>query len=182
MKLLGLTLDKNLTFKSFTKESRRKGFYAIWKLKRLHATGVCREDIKKVYLAYIRSTLEYGLMPTYNDAQKQSIEAVQRRATKSILGIKKLYGDDVMPYESRLEELGIESLSVRMQGRMDKFSQKSSVQRWCEDDIQEKLMTDTGQRRKTSTRPFIAPRCNTTRRQNGPVQQMIVSLNKQAMS
>ena len=121
--LLGLPLDRNLTFKSYTKERRRKGMFALWKLRRLQASGVSADDMKKSYSAYIRSILEYGLMPCYKmltDNQKQEIEAVQRRATKTLLGIRKLYGDDVPSYEERLRKLGLEYFDTRMQNRLEK--------------------------------------------------------------
>ena len=49
LKLLGLTLEANPTFKSFSKGRRRKGIFAMWKLKRLQASGISTIHLKAVY-------------------------------------------------------------------------------------------------------------------------------------
>ena len=97
LRLLGLQLDKNLTFKSLTKERRKNGFFALWNLIRLKASGIGIDHVKLAYTTYVRSSLEYGLQPCFSmltEGQQQDIEAVQRRATRSILGIRKRYGPD----------------------------------------------------------------------------------------
>ena len=178
--LLGIPLDRNLTFKTFTKERRRKGLFSLWKLRRLQANGVSQEDMRKAYSSYVRSILEYSLVPCYNllnDQQKRDIETVQRRATKTMLGIKQLFGSEVPDYEIRLKELDLKSIEDRVQERLEKFAFKSEFSDWCKQYFQIKPGDSIGGRRPTTTRPYLVPKCRTTRRQNGPIFKMLEYLN-----
>ena len=128
LKLLGVKIDKNLTFDSFVKDKRKSGFFSLWQLKRLEATGISRRHMKAAYEIYVRSKIEYGLLPCIHmltDEQTEKIEAVQRRATKTILGIKKRYGPDVPSYEARLDTLKLLRVKDRTVLRFNDFALKA---------------------------------------------------------
>lgn len=134
----------------------------------------------QAYTAYVRSILEYGLLPCIrllHDDRLKDIEAVQRRATKTLLGIKKKFGPDVPEYSDRLCMLGLKSLSERMDTRIASFAQKIEFQEWCSEYFIQKAKNTPMDCRPTSVRPYLLPRCNTTRRQNGPIHTAISYLN-----
>ena len=57
------------------------------------------------YNSYIRSGVEFGLLPVasmLNTGQYEDLEDVQRKATRTILNIRKRYGPDVPDYIDRL--------------------------------------------------------------------------------
>ena len=180
VKLLGVPIDHNLTFKTYAKERRRKGMFAMWKLLRLQASGVSQHHMELAFKSYVRSIIEYSLMPCARmlpDARFKEIEGVQRRATKTLLGIQKKFGPDVMPYEDRLEKLKLESLSKRMDDRLGNFALKMESQSWCSTYLNRKMETRAGPRRTTTTRPYLLPKCDTTRKQNGPLYRAVSYLN-----
>ena len=110
VKLLGVVIDKNLTFESFVKDKRKKGFFSLWNLKRLEASGISLKHLKIAYESYVSSKIDYGLVsafPMLNQGQIESLECVQRRATRTFLSISKRYGPDVPSYDSRLSDLGM---------------------------------------------------------------------------
>ena len=65
--------------------------------------------VKKLYVAYMRPTLEYAsvIWNPISICLEQEVERVQRRFTKALCGMKKL------AYEDRLARLQLESLTSR---------------------------------------------------------------------
>ena len=154
-----------------------------WKLKRLQAAGVSVHHMKTAYTTYIRSTVEYGLIPAWNlltDDQKNSLEAVQRRVTRTLLGIGKRFGEDVPSYEERVVQLAIPTMKERMMYRTGDFAKKLERHPLYANFFQEN--PELGRRRPTSTRPYLQPLCHTNRRANAPIMAAVTYINRLSSS
>ena len=105
---LGVLIDRNLkasrqAFAARNKANRMLGFIGR------NVSYRSRDVIKRLYLAYVRPHLEYCVQawgPHYQQ-DLDLLEAVQRRATRMIPGIRRL------EYKDRLKDLGMFSLRRR---------------------------------------------------------------------
>ena len=126
LKLLGVTLDQDLTLNALAKDRRRAGLFATYGLQQLQAQGVTGIHLKSAYVGYVRPITEYGLLSAstlLNKSQWAMIEAVQRRALKVVLGFPPLaYGPEIPQYNQRLQELSLLSLEDRTAKKFCHFS------------------------------------------------------------
>lgn len=86
-------------------------------------------------------------MPCYpylTDEQRYDVEITQRSATKTLLNIKKKFGDDVPSYEERLVELEMEGLGERTTSRLNDYAVKIEFQPWCAQFFDRKNPTEVG--------------------------------------
>ncbi|KAI8485683.1 hypothetical protein Bbelb_365170 [Branchiostoma belcheri] len=95
IKVLGLTIQNNLKWDqqvdSMVKSSNRR-LYMVRRLKRF---GVSVPDLVSVYTVYVRPILEYAVpvwYPTLTTKQSKTLERIQMRACKIILGSHGLIG------------------------------------------------------------------------------------------
>ena len=75
--------------KSFTREKVAKGEKNLWFLRQLRQHTTNQATLKKTCESYIRSALEYALSSVtsmLSQGQVDSIEHIQKKATKLILG------------------------------------------------------------------------------------------------
>ena len=65
IKILGLTLQNDLKWKSNTNNMTRKAYKRLWIIKRLKKAGANKEDLIDVYTKQVRSVVEFGV-PVWN--------------------------------------------------------------------------------------------------------------------
>ena len=109
------------------------------------------------------------------DDQWEQIEKVQRRATRTILGIKKWYGDGVPRYHDRIDTLKLMTIEERI-----KFKCQQHAERHEFDSRYNKyfILRDKLHSMNTrESRPYFEPIYNTNRRRDSPVMRMISYLN-----
>ena len=130
LRLLGTQVQEDFRFDALARERRRAGLYATFQLARLREQGVEPRHLKIVYLSFVRSVTEYGLLPAYHlllDKHWRAVESVQRRATRVILGYrqKSSGSDDCPEYDERLLQLKLERLQHRTKSRFESFILKT---------------------------------------------------------
>ena len=62
MKMLGLIVRNDLTWKSNTDTMTQKAYSRLWILKRLKKQGANLEDLKDIYIKQVLSVLEFGAL------------------------------------------------------------------------------------------------------------------------
>lgn len=105
---LGVIVDENLKFHEHTAEVIKKARRILAIIKRTFSY-LDRRIFKKLYQALVRPILEYGNIiwgPMFIADQKK-IEGIQRRATKLVVKGRNI------PYQTRMQELSLPSLSFR---------------------------------------------------------------------
>ena len=81
MKLLGLKIRNDLSWKSNTDSMVKRAYNKLWMIKRLIRQGANLEDLTDIYVKQVRSILEFGV-PVWNSGLTQEevsdIERVQK--------------------------------------------------------------------------------------------------------
>ena len=172
-KLLGVTLDNQLTLDCHVGKRKAAAMCALWSIQRLKNQGVMTEHLRFAYEAFVRSVLEYSIVPLYpmlNKGQLETLESVQHIATRVLLNYKHT------PYSDRLATLGLQELKDRWKFQFEKLSLKSEHHPCLRSHfIQNKTVHTMKMRHQ---RPYEFPICRTERYRNSPVNQAIVNVNK----
>lgn len=119
-KLLGVTVDDQLTWKQHVSNIVRSASFKIYMLRRLRSLGTPTEELRGVYLTFILPKLMYA-SPAWSSSltltQQQQLERVQKRAFRVIMG--PAYRD----YEHALSHLSLPRLSARHREALVKFGE-----------------------------------------------------------
>ena len=122
MKLLGLILRNDLSWKSNTASMVVRAYSKLWMIKRLKGQGANLDDLTDIYIKQVRSILEFGV-PVWNSGLIQDEVADIERVQKSFLHIA--LGHDYCDYESALDESNLEMLSTRRTRLCKSFALKT---------------------------------------------------------
>ena len=109
-KLLGVTLDRRMTFRAHTERIAAKMTARLQQLRRLagRSWGCCADDLRTVYLAYIRSVADYCgacYLPAASESTTRRLEIIQRKAARVITGCVASTPVDALEREANLMPL-----------------------------------------------------------------------------
>ena len=109
-KLLGTIISSDIRWHKNTELLVQKAYKRMQILHKLVSFGVNREDLKEIYILYIRSVLELNC-PVWHfsltDEENTSLERIQKIACRLILK------SDYQDYQQALRELNLETLNER---------------------------------------------------------------------
>ena len=125
MKLLGLVLSNELSWKANTANMTKKAYKKLWMIKRLKLNGATYEDLTDVYVKQVRSILDFGT-PVWNSNLKQEDVLDIERVQKSFLHIA--LGNMYINYESALDRMNLETLKERRTNICSNFAIPASKQ------------------------------------------------------
>jgi len=120
-KLLGTIIQDDLKWDLNTANIVKKANSRMELLKRVASFGAPIDDLKKIYVLYVRSVLEHSSVVWHSsltDENSEDLERVQKSAMKIILGNK------YMDYRSALNYLQLDNLHDRRQELCERFAQK----------------------------------------------------------
>ena len=120
-KLLGTIITNDLKWDKNTEFIVQKANARMELLRKLSNFNVSIEDLKNIYVLFVRSQLEQSAVVWHSaltEENKSDLERVQRSALKIILGKK------YMSYEKSLNYLGLETLEERRESLCLKFALK----------------------------------------------------------
>ena len=175
-RLLGVQIQQDLKMDSYVKARRKSASFALWHLRKLSAAGVKGDHLLQAFKSYVRSKLEYALMPTYpllTRKQWNSLESIQKRATRLILGITVQYGPSVPSYQDRLQQLGLESIEMRTKARWEKFA----IENEFAPQYQQYFEVCRNGANVRKPRDYVVPKARTTRYKNAPFCRMAAFFN-----
>ena len=115
-KLLGTVLTNNLSWKKNTKELVKKGFRRMQLLNTAASFTDSRDDLKGIYLTYVRSVVEQSAVVWHSSLTKKDrndLERVQKAAVRVIIS-----------YKNGLKKLKIDSLEERRKKLCLSFAKK----------------------------------------------------------
>ena len=119
-KLLGTIITDDLKWNSNTEEIVKKANQRMLLLRKSSDFTTKTEDLKAIYLSYVRGTLEQSSVlwgSTLSEENKSDIERVQKNACRIILG------KNYTSYEESLHLIGLETLEERRKHLALKFSE-----------------------------------------------------------
>ena len=105
---LGIWLSSSLSFSHHHQLAAQRG-YSVWSMIKRAFPRIDPEDFKTLFGVHVRPLLEYASQVVHTGLCKdtQTLERVQRAATKSVRGLRHL------SYEDRLERLNLYPLDIR---------------------------------------------------------------------
>ena len=106
--LLGLIIDDRLSWWPLVRDLVKRAKAKVWSLAKYWEAGASREQLLSVYVARVRSTLEYGSQVfdcLLNESQAEELEAVQQMCLQIIMG------SSSGSYGSNLSSLGLVTLA-----------------------------------------------------------------------
>ena len=106
IKVLGVTVDKNLTFKEHIDKSVSKANSRIHGLTVFKRAGLNQGGLLRLYISNMRSVVTYGApawFPLLSETTRTKLEGVQRVTLKVIL-------PEYSSYDERLDKTGLKTL------------------------------------------------------------------------
>jgi hypothetical protein len=122
VKLLGLVIRSDLSWKSNTENLCKKAYNRLWMLRNLKKLGVNKTELIDVYNKQCRSVLELAVpawAPGLTGTEIKQLERVQKTAFAIILG------DGYRSYKHALQKLGMKSLESRRKDLCLAFGKKA---------------------------------------------------------
>ena len=173
MKLLGTTITNDLKWEENTKDLVKKGNARMCLLRAVSNFDPPLQDLKKIYIQYIRSILEQSCVVWHSSLTQEdteNIERVQKNALRVILR------SNFQDYESALEKLNLESLEERREKLCLSFAKKCQRIPQARELFKEKTKIHPMNLRNTEK--YHVNIFNTTRYQSSAVPYMQRLLNK----
>ena len=175
MKLLGLVVSNDLTWKSNTEYLTKKAYGRLWAIQRLVKNGASLEDLVDIYNKQVRSVLEFGV-PVWNSSlTKEEVKDIER-VQKSFHQIA--LGTDFLNYADALDQTGLDTLEIRRTklclGFAKKAAKHTKHSHW---------FAKRNDQRIPNTRNvklnFSEPTCRLERFRNSPIPYLTRILNEQ---
>lgn len=161
MKLLGVTVQSNLRWDIHIKDIVSKASRRLYTLCILKKSNVPISDMIVIYTCYIRPIIEYACQVWHSsitEQQANSIESIQKRAIRIILG------HQYSSYTSTLETLSIQSLKDRREDLVYKFGVKLLHSTRFRDFLPPYRESTSGRQLRSSTLSGLPmPKCRTER-------------------
>ena len=171
LKLLGLKITNDLSWKSNTKHMVLRAYKKLWIVKRLKSQGANLSDLVDIYVKQVRSILEFGV-PVWNSGLTLEEITDIERVQKSFLHI--VLGHQYQDYQSALEIAHLETLVQRRLKLCKKFAMKASRhpkhRKWF-------VKTEPGPNTRSDKQLYKSPICKLTRTRKGPIPYLTNLLN-----
>ena len=173
LKLLGVTVDSDMSFKSHIETISARLRSRTWALAKLRKKGLDQAKLVKAYTSLIRPVCEYAC-PAWQSLltadQSEKLERQQSQALKNIfVGISA---------SKMRDKAGIALLSKRREKICSKFSSKCinniRTRHW----FQERRATTYSRRMNINYPRYLEPAARTNRFRNSPKNDLIRLLNK----
>ena len=175
LKVLGVTIDSDMTFRSHIEKLAAKARARTWALSKLRKKGLGAEKLVRVYCGLIRPVLEY-CAPAWHSlltaGQSESLERQQSQALKNI------YGTGMSAAKLRTRA-GIETLNKRRMKMSLKFAKKCLTNPRCQSWFQERGNPTYQRRSSVNYRKYREPIARTDRFRNSPKNFLIRLLNSE---
>lgn len=175
LKVLGLTLDSNFTFKSHVENLRNKMRRKTWALLKMKKAGLCQRDLIQSYKTLIRPVVEYVVPvwhPLITAEQASELERQQTQALRNIFG-------PGMSAKRMRETADIDSQSSRREKMCLKFANKCLNNKRCVGWFTERPPSMYARRLNTKYPRFHVPLARTDRYRNSPKNYLRGLLNRQ---
>ena len=122
IKLLGVLIRSDLSWKSNTDLMCKRAFIRLWIIRRLKFMGASETDLLDVYEKQIRCVVEFAVAAWNSSLTKYEIKQLER-VQKAALAI--ILGDKYVNYDNALSLAGLKYLSVRRNQLCLNFAKKA---------------------------------------------------------
>ena len=174
-KLLGTFISNNLSWNKNTREIVKKAFRRMQLMYRAANFTNSREDLKAIYLTYIRSVLEQSAVVWHSSLTRKNrndLERVQKAAVRVILG------KNYSTYKNGLKMLRIDTLDKRREKLCLSFAKKCLNNEKVKDMFP--LNKTEHQMMKRKTRKYQTFKANTNKLKKSALPYMRKLLNDES--
>ena len=171
-KLLGTFLTDDLKWNKNTAEIVKKGWRRMQLLNRAAGFTSNKQDLKKIYLVYIRSILEQSAVVWHSSLtakNRRDLERVQKAAVRVIMG------QNYISYKNGLEYLHLENLNQRRKMLCLRFAKNSLKNEKVSQMFPKNVTKHSMKKRKT--RKYKSKFARTKRYQKSSIPYMVDLLN-----
>ena len=170
-KLLGTIIQNDLKWDSNTSRLVKRANARMQLLHKLYEFGATREDMREIYISYIRSILEQNSVVWHSSLTEENIQDLERIRKSACKIIMK---NNNIEYIKSLQILNLESLSDRRQILFENFAYKS----FRSETIYFETNNKTHVMQTRHPEAFQVTHCNTQRLKDSAIPQMQELLNQ----
>ena len=174
MKILGVTLDRDCTFRSHVDNLQRRLRARTWALSRLRKKGLSTDRLLRAYKCLIRPTVEYASPAWHSLLSAEQSDRIERQ---QIQALKNIYGPGLSASKMR-SKADLPLLRTRREEITLKFAQKATTNKRCSGWFVERAAPKYARRASTNYPRYQEPTARTDRFRNSPINYMIRLLNK----
>ena len=175
MKILGVTLDSDASFKTHVDKLASKLRSKTWALSRLRKKGLPEDKLIRTYKCLIRPTVEYA-SPAWHSlltaGQAAHLERQQSQALKNI------FGPGISANKMR-KKAGLDLLSNRRENAVRKFGMKCLANPRCEGWFKDRGFPSYPRRVGINYPRYIEESARTDRHRNNPKNYIVRMLNQE---
>ena len=173
MKMLGVTLDCDGSFKTHITNLRSKLRRRTWALSKLRKKGLSEDKLVRAYSYLIRPVVEYAAPVWHSSITAEQSEKLERQQNQAL---KNIYGPGTSAQKMRLRA-NIPLLRTRREETCLKFIKKSVSNKRCVSWFNERAPSNYARRQGTRYPKYIEKTAWTDRYRNSPLNYMIRQLN-----
>ena len=173
MKLLGVHITSDLKWVTHVRNMTKNASKKLFMLSTLHQFNADQDDLRAIYINFIRPNLEYCSQLWHPGLTKQldkDIERVQKRACKIIIGYEN-YTD----YASACQELKLDTLHQRREAAFRKLA--TDIMTNTDHPLYPHQLVNSGERSLRRQRRFTVPRAHTERYRKSVIPALIRVMN-----
>ena len=173
MRILGVTLDYDCTFKSHVEDVKNRLRSRTWALSRLRKIGLDEEKLVKAYKTLIRPVAEFAAPAWHSMISADRSEQLERQQT---LALKHIYGTGLSAAKMRAKA-DIVTLSKRRENAVLKFAKKCITNPRCQEWFIERTKPSYARRLNQKYPRYKEKTARTDRFRNSPKIYMTRLLN-----
>ena len=174
LKILGVTLDSDATFRSHAEALARRMRSRTWALSKLKKRGLGEKELVKAYKCLIRPTAEYASPAWHSCLTATQAASVERQQTQAL---KNIYGPGLSACKMRIRA-DVDLLSVRRERAAKKFALKNLNNPRCQSWFQQRNPPSYARRSNVSYPKYREETARTDRHRNTPKNFLIRKLNE----
>lgn len=173
MKVLGVTIDSDGSFKTHVENLRSKLRKRTWALSRLRRRGIPEDKLIKTYTSLIRPVVEYASPSWHSLLTAEQSEKLERQQTQDL---KNVFGANLSAAKMR-NKANIKLLHTRRVKAAKKFANKCLTNKRCTDWFVERPSAKYARRSSISYPKFKEKTARTDRFRNSPKNFLVRLLN-----
>ena len=174
LKILGVTLDRDASFKTHTTNLAKKLRQRTWALTKLRKKGLSENDLVKTYKCLIRPTAEYASPSWHSSLTATQSAELERQQTQAL---KNIYGPGISANKMRLRS-DLDTLAKRRETAAKKFATKAAMNPRSAEWFIERRSPVYARRSGVNYPKYQEQTARTDRHRNSPKNYLVRLLNQ----
>ena len=174
LKVLGVTIDSDATFRSHTENIAARMRSKTWTLSQLRKKGLSEEKLVRTYKCLIRPTIEYAAPSWHSMITASQAADLERQQTQAL---KNIYGPTLSANKMRIKS-GLDLLSKRREALVSNFAKKDLHNPRCRGWFCQRSPPRYARRTNVNYPRYREETARTDRHRNSPRNYLVRKLNE----